>query len=81
MLRNEPKQNLKFQVDSSFTFSDSVQSIALQDYEISYGTNVVVTGWGTTQVGQNFKYCIEQQLTFYQNSNKWTTTYRKPSTT
>jgi len=49
-LRNEPKHNLKFQVDPPFTYSDSVQNIILEDSEISAGTNVVVTGWGETSV-------------------------------
>ena len=54
-LRNEPKHNLKFQVDPPFTYSDSVQNIILQDSEISAGTNVVVTGWGETWVSQYIK--------------------------
>ena len=56
-LRNEPKHNLKFQVDPPFTYSDSVQNIILQDSEISVGTNVVVTGWGFTSVSQYFIFC------------------------
>jgi hypothetical protein len=41
---------LKFQVDTPFTFSDSVQSIALEDSKMSPGTSVVVSGWGSTDV-------------------------------
>ena len=52
---NEPKHNLKFQVDPPFTYSNSVQNIILQDSEISPGTNVVVTGWGETWVSQYIK--------------------------
>jgi hypothetical protein len=74
------RNNLKFQVDPPFTFSDSVQSITLQDSEVSAGTNVVVSGWGATWVSQYIKYCVKQQLTFCQNFSKLTTTYRKPST-
>ena len=81
MLRKETKNNLKFQVDPPFTFSDSVQSIALQDSEMSVGTSVVVTGWGRTWVSQYIKFCVERQLTFCQNFSILTTTYHKPSTT
>ena len=80
-LVNEPKHNLKFQIDPPFTYSDSVKNITLEDSEISTGTNVVVTGWGETSVSQYIKFCAEQQLTFCQNISKWTTTYHKPSTT
>jgi len=80
-LRNEPKHNLKFQVDPPFTYSDSVQNIALEDSEMCPGTSVVVTGWGSTWVSQYIKYCVEQQLIFYQNFSKWTTTYNKTFTT
>ena len=52
MFRNEPKRNLKFQVDPPFTYSDTVQNIALQNSEIHPGTSVVVTGWGATWVSQ-----------------------------
>ena len=65
-LRNEPKHNLKFQVDPPFTYSNSVENIELQDSEMSPGTNVAVTGWGTTWVSQYIKHCVEQQLMFYQ---------------
>jgi hypothetical protein len=75
-LRNEPKHNLKFQVDPPFTFSDTVQDIALEDSEMSTGTSVVVTGWADTWVSQYIKYCVEQQLTFCQNFSKRTTTYQ-----
>jgi hypothetical protein len=80
-LRNEPKHNLKFQVDPPFIFSDVVQNIALQDSEMQLGTSVVVTGWGENWVSQYIKYCVEQQLIFYQNFRKWTTTYHKYSIT
>ena len=63
-LVNEPKNNLKFQVDPPFTYSDSVQNIILEETEISAGTNVVVTGWGETLVSQYINFCVEQQLTF-----------------
>jgi len=56
MFRNEPKRNLKFQVDPPFTYSDTVQNIALQNSEIHPGTSVVVTGWGATWVSQYIKY-------------------------
>jgi hypothetical protein len=80
-LRNEPKHNLKFQVDPPFTYSDTVQNIILEDFEIPAGSNLVVTGWGETSVSQYIKYCVEQQLIFCQNFSKWTTTYHKtPST-
>jgi hypothetical protein len=62
--RNEPKRKLKFQIDPPFTFSDSVQPITLGDFEVSSGTNVFVTGWGSTRVSQYLNYCVEQQLTF-----------------
>jgi hypothetical protein len=54
-LLNEPKRNLKFQVDPPFTYSDTVKNIILEDSEISAGTNVVVTGWGETLVSQYIK--------------------------
>ena len=69
-LRNEPKHNLKFQVDPPFNFTDSVQNITLEDSEKSVGTTVVVTGWGDTSVSQFIKYCVEQQQIFYQNSSQ-----------
>jgi len=80
-LRNEPKRNLKFQVDPPFTYSDSVQNIVLEGSEIPRETNVSVTGWGSTWVSQYIKYCVEQQLIFCQNFSKWTNTYHKTSTT
>ena len=76
-LRNEPKQNLKFQVDPPLTYSDSVQNIALQDSEMCPGTSVVVTGWGSTWVSQYIKYCVEQQQIFYQNFSICTATCNK----
>ena len=66
-LRNEQKHNLKFHVFPPFSYSNSVQNIELQDYEVNHGTNVVVTGWGITWVSQYIKNCVEQQQTFYQN--------------
>ena len=63
-LRNEPKRNLKFQIDPPFTYSGTVQNITLEGSEISPGTDVVVTGWGFTRVSQYIKCCVEQQLTF-----------------
>jgi len=63
-LRNEPKRNLKFQIDPPFTYSDRVQNIILQNSELSPRTNLFVTGWGSTWVSQYIKYCVEQQLTF-----------------
>jgi hypothetical protein len=61
-LLNEPKYNLKFQVDPPFTYSNSVQNIALQDSEISTGTSVVVTGWGALSVSQYRATDILQEL-------------------
>ena len=69
-LRNEPKHNLQFQVDPPFTYSDSVHNIDLQDSEMYPGTTVVVTGWGATWLSQYIKYCVEQQLVFYQIFSK-----------
>jgi len=66
-LRNEPRHNLKFQVDPPFIYSNSVQNIELEDSEKSVGTTVVVTGWGDASVSLYIKYCAEQQLTFCQN--------------
>jgi len=80
-LRNEPKRSLKFQIEPPFRYSDSVQPIILGDFEISPGTNVFVTGWGSTWVSQYIKYSVEQQLRFYQNFSKWTITYHEHSTT
>jgi len=54
-LRNEPRHNLKFQVDPPFTFTDSVQNIALEDSEKTVGTTVVVTGWGNASVSLYIK--------------------------
>ena len=80
-LRNEPKHNLKFQVDPPFTYSDSVQNIILVDSEISAETNVFDTEWGSTWASQYIICCVEQQLTFCQNISKWTTTYPKSPAT
>jgi hypothetical protein len=65
-LLNEPKHNLKFQVDPPFTYSDTVQNIILHDSEITAGTNVVVTGWGSTSVSQYIEFSVEQKQIFYQ---------------
>jgi hypothetical protein len=81
MLRNEHKHNLKFQFDPPLTYSFSVQSITLRDFEMSPWTGVTVTGWGATWVSQYIKYSVDQQLIFCQEFSKFNTTYHKPSTT
>ena len=66
-LWNVPGHKFKFQVYPPFTYSGRVQNIALEQTEVRAGTGAFVTGWGATTVSQYIKYCVEQQLTFYQN--------------
>ena len=80
-LWNVPGHKFKFQVDPPFTYSGRVQNIALEQSEVPAGTGLFVSGWGYTRVSEYTKYCAEQQLTFYQNFSKLTTTYHKTLTT
>jgi len=60
-------------VSPAFTGSSSVMSIALESNAVAAGTNVVVTGWGTTTVRLCITYCLVQQLIFQNSTIKIST--------